>query len=283
MNATNAMPDNANKASATSNSQSPVQHGNICIVMIQTSHPGNIGSAARAMKTMGIDDLRLVQPNRFHSPETRALASGADSILDKAQHCETLAEAIADCHIVIGTSARVDRTLQWPRMDARECGHFVAERTTQQKIAIVFGRERSGMTNEELEHCHTLVHIPMAFDFFSLNIAAAIQIICYECSTAISEQAQTSEANGSDAHDKTVSDEQTLGEAPATQDAMEGFYTHLEQSLIDVDYLDPENPRLLMRRLRRLFSRTTPTQSEVNILRGMLSAFQGRKFQRRSS
>lgn len=269
--------------SDTNNSTHPALNklNNICIVMIQTSHPGNIGSAARAMKTMGIHDLRLVQPNRFNSPETRALASGADDILDNARHCETLAEAIADCHVVIGTSARADRTLQWPRMDARECGHFVADKTTTQKIALVFGRERSGMTNEELEHCHTLVHIPMAFDFFSLNIAAAIQIVCYECSTAIREQVNNANAHANSAASET--DEQTLGEAPATQAAMESFYTHLEQSLIDVEYLDPENPRLLMRRLRRLFGRTTPTQSEVNILRGMLSAFQGRKFQRRSS
>ena len=243
---------------------------NLCIVMVHTSHPGNIGSAARALKTMGIKDLRLVQPTRFNSPETKALASGADDILDNARLCDTLEEALADCHYVIGTSARSERSLRWPQMDARQCGQLAAERLPQQKIAIVFGRERTGLTNEELEHCQALVHIPMAFDFFSLNIAAAIQIICYECMMACRGELTT---------DATPD----LGEEPATAEAMDSFFQHLETALTEVDYLDPDNPRLLMRRLRRLFGRIAPTRSEVNILRGMLSAFQGRKFTRRSS
>ena len=245
----------------------------LCIVMIQTSHPGNIGSAARAMKTMGIHDLRLVNPTRFHSPETKALASGADDILENARLCSTLQEALADCHYVIGTSARNERSLRWPQMDARECGQWVAEHLPKQKIALVFGRERTGLTNDELEHCQALVHIPMAFDFFSLNIAAAIQIICYECMMAVRQTAKPcEEANANE-----------LDEEPATAAAMESFFTHLESTLVEVEYLDPENPRLLMRRLRRLYGRITPTQSEVNILRGMLAAFQGRKFTRRSN
>ena len=245
----------------------------LCIVMIQTSHPGNIGSAARAMKTMGIHDLRLVNPTRFHSPETKALASGADDILENARLCGTLQEALADCHYVIGTSARNERSLRWPQMDARECGQWVAEHLPQQKIALVFGRERTGLTNDELEHCQSLVHIPMAFDFFSLNIAAAIQIICYECMMAVRQAA------------KPIQEATTkeLDEEPATAAAMESFFTHLESALVEVEYLDPENPRLLMRRLRRLYGRINPTQSEVNILRGMLAAFQGRKFTRRSN
>ncbi len=242
---------------------------NLCIVMIQTSHPGNIGSAARAMKTMGIHDLRLVQPNRFDAPETRALASGADDILDKARHCESLQEALADCHYVLGSSARSERSLRWPQMDARAGGVAVHERLSQQKVAILFGRERTGLTNEELEHCQALVHIPMAFDSFSLNIAAAIQIVCYECMMA----SRTAPA---------IAAQTELGEEAATADALEGFFTHLEATLIEVEYLDPDNPRLLMRRLRRLFGRIAPTVSEMNILRGMLSAFQGRKFRRRS-
>ncbi|MFZ1344015.1 RNA methyltransferase [Thiothrix eikelboomii] len=246
----------------------------ICIVMIQTSHPGNIGSAARAMKTMGIHDLRLVNPTRFHSPETKALASGADDILEQARLCSSLQAALADCHYVIGTSARSERSLPWPQMDARECGQWVAEHLPQQKIALVFGRERTGLTNEELEHCQALVHIPMAFDFFSLNIAAAIQIICYECMMATRQIQATKPPE--------VTSAKGL-EEPATTAAMESFFIHLEQALVEVEYLDPDNPRLLMRRLRRLFGRINPTQSEVNILRGILSAFQGRKFIRRSS
>lgn len=246
---------------------------NLCIIMIQTSHPGNIGSAARAMKTMGISDLRLVKPKRFNSPETKALASGADDILDNARHFETLRDALADCQTIIGTSARSERTLSWPQLDARECGEFIAKNLSQQKIALVFGRERTGLTNDELEHCHSLAHIPMAFDFFSLNIAAAIQLFCYECMMA-------TKAAAPETSDNTPTDPDEL---PAPNEAVEGFYAHLETTMIESRYLDPENPRLLMRRFRRLFGRANPSKSEVSMLRGMLSAFQGKKFNRRSS
>ncbi|HPE62289.1 MAG TPA: RNA methyltransferase [Thiolinea sp.] len=245
----------------------------LAIVMVHTSHPGNIGSAARAMKTMGIHDLRLVCPTRFHSPETRALASGADDILERAQHFDSLSAAVADCQQVIGTSARSERSLRWPQMHARQCGEFVISQLPQQKVALVFGRERTGLTNEELAHCQSLVHIPMAFDFFSLNIAAAIQIICYECMMA------TRTPTRAEIHPAL----QDIREPAATSESLEGFYRHLEQTLVEVRYLDPDNPRLLMRRLRRLFGRTTLSQSEINILRGILSAFQGRKFTSRSS
>ncbi len=244
----------------------------LCIVMIQTSHPGNIGSAARAMKTMGVNDLRLIQPNKFNSPETSALASGADDILVAAQHFDTLSAAVADCQTVIGTSARSERTVSWPQLAARQCGEFVAEHLPSRKIALVFGRERSGLSNEELEHCHYLAHIPMAKEFFSLNIAAAVQLFCYECRMATQAKPESSSLQPGDRDD-----------IPATSEVMEGFYQHLETTLTDVRYLDPENPRLLMRRMRRLFGRSAPTQNEVSMLRGMLAAFQGRKFQRRSS
>ena len=243
---------------------------NLRIVMVETSHPGNIGSAARAMKVMGLKDLRLVTPRKPFSQETFALASGANDIIEQAKIVPTLQDALADCQIVIGASARSERTLQWPQMDARECGTFVAEHLPQQqKIALVFGRERTGLTNEELDHCNTLVHIPMAFDFLSLNIAMAIQVLTYECATAV-RMATPAEASIADAD-----------EALASGEAMEGFYTHLEQSMIDTRFLDPENPRLLMRRMRRLFGRAGVTVSEMNILRGMLAAFAGRKFQSR--
>lgn len=245
----------------------------LCIVMVQTSHAGNIGSAARAMKTMGLRDLRLVNPKQADSAEARALASGADDILDQTRLYNSLQEATADCHYVIGSSARSERSLSWPQMDARSCGEWVAQHLKQQKIAIVFGRERSGLSNEELQQCQALVHIPMAVNGYSLNIAAALQIIAYECFVA--SQQQTTLSSSKFTHE--------LDEEPATVEAMEGFFKHLETALIEVKYLDPSNPRLLMRRLRRLFGRVTPTQSEVNILRGILSAFQGRKFQRRSS
>jgi tRNA/rRNA methyltransferase/tRNA (cytidine32/uridine32-2'-O)-methyltransferase len=243
---------------------------NLRIVMVETSHPGNIGSAARAMKVMGIKDLRLVTPRKPFSQETFALASGANDIIEQAKIVPTLQDALADCQIVIGASARSERTLQWPQMDARECGTFVAEHLPQQqKIALVFGRERTGLTNEELDHCNTLVHIPMAFDFLSLNIAMAIQVLAYECATAV----------------RLATPVQPVAADPdevlASAEALEGFYTHLEQSMIETRFLDPENPRLLMRRMRRLFGRAGVTVSEMNILRGMLAAFAGRKFRER--
>ncbi len=244
---------------------------NLRIVMVETSHPGNIGSAARAMKTMGIKDLCLVSPRKPYSQETWALASGANDIVEQAKIVQTLPEALADCQMVIGASARSERTLQWPQMDARECGTFVAERLPQQKIALVFGRERTGLTNEELDHCNTLVHIPMAFDFLSLNIAMAIQVLSYECAMAVKLATPA------------VAVTLEPDEALANAEAMEGFYSHLEQSMIDARFLDPENPRLLMRRMRRLFGRANVTVSEMNILRGMLAAFAGRKFQQRPS
>jgi tRNA/rRNA methyltransferase/tRNA (cytidine32/uridine32-2'-O)-methyltransferase len=240
---------------------------NLRIVMVETSHPGNIGSAARAMKTMGIKELRLVSPRKPYSQETWALASGANDIVEQAQIVQTLPEALADCQYVIGASARSERTLQWPQMDSRECGNFVAERLPSQNVALVFGRERTGLTNEELEHCNALVHIPMAFDFLSLNIAMAIQVLSYECAMAV----------------RTPPAPPPQEEELANAESMEGFYTHLEQSMIEARFLDPENPRLLMRRIRRLFGRAEVTVSEMNILRGMLAAFAGRKFQNRSS
>jgi TrmH family RNA methyltransferase len=246
---------------------------NLCIVMVQTSHPGNIGAAARAMKTMGVSDLRLINPKDFNSPQTKAMASGADGILASAKIVSTLSEALADCQIVIGTSARSERSLPWPQVSARECGELVAQKLSGQKIALVFGRERTGLTNEELAQCQYLTHIPMAADYYSLNIAAAIQLYCYECAMAV---------NSVSTLPKVLESDEALGEPLATSAQLEGFYEHLEQTLVEVRYLDPENPRLLMRRLRRLFGRTNLTQSELNVLRGMLSAFQGRKFRPRA-
>lgn len=239
---------------------------NLCIVMVETSHPGNIGSAARAMMTMGVSDLRLVAPQKPFSHDTWALASGADDIVKNARIVPDLQTAIADCQVVIGSSARSERTLRWPQMDSRECGIYAAEKLPQARVALVFGRESSGLSNEELELCNRLVHIPMAPKAFSLNIAAAVQVLSYECFMAVREAAPAAD----------------LGEELASQQAMESFYTHLEKSLVAVRYLDPENPRLLMRRMRRLFGRAEVTVSEMSLLRGMLSAFEGRKFRSRS-
>lgn len=242
---------------------------NLCVVMVATSHPGNIGSAARAMKTMGVGDLRLVAPHKPYSQETWALASGANDIVEQARIVPTLVEAVADCQVVIGSSARVERSVPWPQMDARTCGGWVAQQLGQgAKVALVFGRERSGLTNEELDHCNVLVHIPMAFDFLSLNLAMAVQVLCYECMMAV--QGNQAVTTGGVAEDDL-----------ADHTAMEAFYAHLQETLVASRFLDPENPRLLMRRLRRLFGRVGLTASEVGMLRGILAAYTGRKFQKR--
>lgn len=236
---------------------------NIRIVLIETSHPGNIGSAARAMLTMGLQDLYLVNPAHFPDKKATIMASGADSVLQQATVVRTLREAVSDCHLVMGTSARDKRSVQWPVMSAREAGLFTAEQTNKGKVAIVFGRESSGLTNTELEHCQYLVSIPVNADFHSLNIAAAVQVIGYECAVA---------------HQQTQSSDLQSAEALATVQDIEAFYEHLERTLVDIRYLDPDKPRLLMRRLRRLYGRIQLTKSEVNILRGVLSASQGSKF-----
>ena len=240
---------------------------NIRIVLIQTSHPGNIGSTARAMKTMGLSDLCLVNPKRFPDPQANIMSSNAEDILEAATVVDNLQQAVADCHIIIGTSARHERTLAWNTFNPRHCGEFVGNNLADnKKIALVFGRERSGLTNEELSLCHHLVHIPTNPDYSSLNIAAAVQILSYECRMG-SEDIQASSHN--------------LNEEIISAKEMDGFYQHLEKTLIEVEFLDPDNPRYLMPRLRRMYGRIEVTRSELSLLRGMLSAFQGRKFTRR--
>ncbi|PID45828.1 MAG: tRNA (cytosine(32)/uridine(32)-2'-O)-methyltransferase TrmJ [Proteobacteria bacterium] len=250
---------------------------NIRIVLIQTSHPGNIGSAARAMKTMGLSDLCLVNPSRFPDEQARAMASGADDVLQQASVVSSLSEAVADCQHIVGTSARSQRTLRWQLLEPRECGVFAADSAAKGKVAIVFGRERTGLTNEELELCHRLVHIPSNPDYCSLNVASAVQILSYECRVAALGR-QKSE--GEEIPQVPLGAD-SLEEELVSAEAMEGFYQQLEQLMIETDFLDPENPRYLMRRMRRLYGRTQITKSELNLLRGSLSAFQGRKFQRR--
>jgi len=231
----------------------------IKIVLIDTSHPGNIGAAARAMKTMQLGRLALVTPNDYPSAEATSRASGADDVLARAQVCETVEEAIADCQLVLGTSARL-RSLRWPQLNPRESAERVAQEAGEGSIAILFGRERTGLTNEELALCHFLVNIPANPEYSSLNIAAAVQIISYELMMQgrVEPQTQVEE----------------LGELPVEQAEMERLYGHFESALVDLDFLDPENPKHLMLRLRRLFNRVRMTRNEVNIMRGILTAAQ---------
>lgn len=230
----------------------------IRIVMVETSHPGNIGAAARAMKNMCLDRLYLVKPRRFPDEEATARASRADDILEGATVCETLQEALAGCSMVFGASARSLRSLPWPQLDARATAELVAQQEPATEVALVFGREHSGLTNEELGLCNYLLHIPTNTDFSSLNVAAAIQVVSYELMMARSVEWQAPASNKED-------------ELASAED-VEGLIGHLERTMIDVGFLDPDNPRQLMRRMRRLFNRARVEKTEVNILRGVLSA-----------
>ncbi len=238
----------------------------IRIVLVETSHPGNIGAAARAMKTMCLTDLVLVNPAEFPHPEASARASGATDVLERARVVASLDEALAGCTLVAGTSAR-HRGLGPPELPPRECmARLTAAAGAGQETALLFGRERIGLTNEELGRCHMLVYIPANPDYGSLNLAAAVQVLGYEFMLAQAAPAsQESEST------------------PATAEEMEHLYAHLESIALETGFLDPANPKHLMRRLRRLFNRAQPDQNEVHILRGLLSALRSPKQRRRSN
>jgi tRNA (cytidine32/uridine32-2'-O)-methyltransferase len=228
----------------------------IRVVLVGTTHPGNIGAAARAMKNMGLGDLALVAPKVFPSTEAIARASGADDILAAARVCGTLEEAIADCALVIGASARL-RAIPWPQLTPRECAREVTQHPV--KTAILFGREHSGLDNEELERCHYLLHIPCDPEFSSLNVAAALQVVAYEIFVA---------AQSGPAAEKPMS-------PPATAEQMASFYRHLEETLYEIRFLhEKKSSPSLMRRLRRIFNRARLEQKEIHILRGIFNAVQ---------
>lgn len=238
---------------------------NIRVVLVNTSHPGNIGGAARAMKNMGLSQLVLVDPQDFPSADAVARASGASDVLDAAQVVGTLEEALVGCSLVLGTSAR-DRRIPWPLLDPRECGVAACEQARQgAQVALVFGREYAGLTNEELQRCHFHVHIPSDPEFSSLNLAAAVQVLAYEVRMAwLAAENQPT---------KTLKLETTAMQSsqPVTADELESFYAHLEQALVEIRFLDPAKPRHLMSRLRRLYGRSEVSKLEMNILRGILT------------
>jgi tRNA (cytidine32/uridine32-2'-O)-methyltransferase len=230
------------------------------IVLVGTTHPGNIGAVARAMKNMGLTDLLLVNPRYFPHEDATARASGAEDVLEAARVIDGLAEAIADCQYVAAASAR-SRTIDWPTMTPRDCAARLHQEGERGVVAAVFGPEKSGLTNEDLDLCHTLVTIPAVPDFSSLNLAMAVQVLCYELRVA----ALGGQVPGS-ARDVPL----------ASGAELERFYVHLEQVLAASGFLDTENPRYLMRRLRRLFLRAEPDRNEINILRGILTSLDPR-------
>lgn len=230
---------------------------NIRVVLIHTSHPGNIGATARAMKTMGLSELYLVCPKEFPHPKAQEMASSAIDVLENAVVVDTLDEAIGDCSLVVGTSAR-SRSIPWPMLSPREFAEKAVQESSQHKVAILFGREQSGLTNEELHRCHFHTHIPSNPEYSSLNIASAVQVIAYELRVA---------SQIDPTHEKW--DYQY-----ATEQDLAGFYAHLEKVLIELDFLKPTAPRQLMPRLRRLFNRARVDEMEINILRGILTAIE---------
>jgi tRNA (cytidine32/uridine32-2'-O)-methyltransferase len=231
----------------------------IRVVLINTTHPGNIGAAARAMKVMGLSSLHLVTPKIFPNAEATAMASGADNLLQTAVVHDSLDSALAGCSLVLGTSARL-RSLPMPMLDARRASEQAVQEAEGHDVAILFGRERYGLINEEMQRCQFLVNIPSNPEYSSLNLAQAVQIIGYELRVAAMGGAGVSVP--------------PLDWAPVDDSQMEGLFSHLEQTLLDIRFLNPKQPKKLMMRLRRLFNRARPDQNEINILRGILKASQ---------
>ena len=235
--------------------ESDVMLSNIRIVLVGTSHPGNIGSTARAMKTMGLSNLYLAEPRVEPDGQSIALAAGASDILKNLTTVNSLEEAIAGCSLVIATSAR-SRTLDWPMLDPRQAGEKLSLESIKGPVAIIFGRENHGLSNEELQKCTYHVAIPANPEYSSLNLAQAVQIICYE--TRVAHLA--------------------LGEQPAPEEEyplaedLERFFVHLESTLSETGFVIKNHPGNVMIKLRRLFSRARVEAQEMNILRGILTS-----------
>lgn len=228
---------------------------NVRIVLVQPTHPGNIGAVARAMKNSGLTDLTLVSPLVFPHPDASARAAGAEDILERTVVVTTLEVALADCRIAVGASAR-RRTIPLPPLAPGEGAQRLLEEAQRGPVALVFGRERTGLTNAELDRCQYLVTIPADPRFSSLNLAGAVQVLGYELFKA-------AVAGASSGPRRTEL---------ASRAQMHHFYEHLEKILIDLEFLNPEAPRKLMRRVMRLIDRASPDTNEINILEGILTA-----------
>lgn len=229
------------------------------IVLVGTQHPGNIGSAARAMKTMGLSRLMLVAPQRYPDPDAYALAAGANDLLDTAELHSTLASAVADCHLVLASTAR-KRSVPMPELTPREGAQRMLTAQSVGEVALVFGRERTGLENEELQLCHAAICIPANPEYSSLNLAAAVQVLAYEWRMARLERAPVAPLPPCDPDD-----------LPAAHGEMESFFLHLGALLDDLDFHKGKAPEMVTQRLRRLFLRASPDPRELRILRGIFS------------
>ena len=233
----------------------------IRIVLVEPQHPGNIGAVARAMKNMGLHELHLVRPLQFPHAEALARASGADDLLSAARVHESFDAAIADCGLVVGTSAR-RRHLPWELHEPRECSDRIVQASRAGGAAVVFGAERTGLTNAELQRCNMLLTIPTNSEYSSLNLAMAVQVVSYELWLAMRSGAPA----------------QPEPDVPlASGEEMARFYEHLQRVLDEIDFKDRTGGGQLMTRIRRLFNRAQLDQNEMNILRGILTAVQGRR------
>lgn len=235
-----------------------MKFSSIRIVLVATSHPGNIGSTARAMKTMGLHRLYLVTPKLFPDPRAHEMSAGAYDVLSEAIVTDSLTEALKGCRLVLATSAR-PRDIALPGMTPAETATLVADTQDGTEIAIVFGREHAGLTNDELLQCHYHVNIPSNPDFSSLNLAQAVQIVAYELRMKLLSP---------------VAFVEMRADMQATIDDVEQFYEHLREVLIEIDFLKPSNPKRLLQRIRRMYNRTKLEVMEVNILRGILTHVQ---------
>ncbi|ELP4885820.1 tRNA (cytosine(32)/uridine(32)-2'-O)-methyltransferase TrmJ [Vibrio cholerae] len=230
------------------------------VVLVGTTHSGNIGSAARAMKVMGLSQMVLVDPQCQVDAQAVALAAGASEIALNAQIDPTLEAAVADCGLVVGTSAR-SRTLEWPMLEPRECGEKLISEANQHSVAMVFGRERTGLTNDELQLCHYHVCVPANPEYSSLNLAMAVQLLSYEVRMAYLALQQSSQSS-------------TLQEEYPRHQELERFYAHLEQVIMQTEFISAQQPGQVMNKLRRMFTRARPEAQEINILRGILTSVQ---------
>ena len=243
----------------------------IQIVLVEPSHPGNIGAVARAMKTMGLETLHLINPKKFPHYEASKRAAGGESVLDSAKVFDRLAESLADCTLVLGTSVR-DREISWPTNDPRDSAQLVSQHLLQfgehelGQVAVVFGRESSGLSNAELQLCHAQLRIDANPEYSSLNLASAVQIIAYELRVALIYAGRANQSQPLTAADKR--------KLPATEAQREGHLQHLQKVLADVDFVKSESSTVLLRKLTRLYSKAELTVEEVQILRGILTAVQ---------
>ncbi|MEO8164009.1 MAG: RNA methyltransferase [Betaproteobacteria bacterium] len=237
----------------------PSALGRIRIVLSHTTHPGNIGAAARAMKTMGLSRLFLINPERFPHADADAFATGAADLLESAVICNTLDEALAGTVLAIASSAR-HRDLAHEVMDCRMASQRLIAEASLGDVALVFGTERAGLTTAEVSRCQSIAVIPTNWEYSSLNLAQAVQVFAYELRmSAVGEQVYSQHASD-----------------PASHDEMESFYRHLEELFYATQFLDPKEPKRLMQRMRRLFARARVEKKELNILRGFLSAIKSK-------